>query len=78
LRSSTVLAQTLFERAGRMRIEGSEARARIMRLNERLAVLEAALERCRTLAARATSDTAVSYCEQIEQVAGEALQRQGV
>jgi hypothetical protein len=60
-----------------MRIEASEARARIMRLNERLAVLEAALEQCRTLAARATADTAVSYCEQIEQVAGEALERQG-
>ena len=60
-----------------MRIEGSEARARIMRLNERLPVLEAALEQCRTLAARATSDSAVSYCEQIEQVAGEALERQG-
>ncbi|HEX6840950.1 MAG TPA: hypothetical protein VF113_05470 [Stellaceae bacterium] len=49
-----------------------------MRLNERLAVLEAALEQCRTLAARATSDNAVSYCEQIEQVAGDALERQGV
>jgi hypothetical protein len=61
-----------------MRIEGSEARARIMRLNERLAVLEAALEQCRTLAARATPDKALSYCEQIEQVAGEALERQGV
>jgi hypothetical protein len=67
-----------FERVGQMRIEGSEARARIMRLNERLAMLEAALEQCRTLAARATSDTAVSYCEQIEQVAGDAVERQGV
>jgi len=61
-----------------MRIEGSEARARIMRLNERLAVLEAALEQCRTLAARATTDNAVSYCEQIEQVAVEALEHQAV
>jgi len=61
-----------------MRIEGSEARARIMRLNERLALLEAALEQCRTLAARATSDTAVSYCDQIERIAGDALDRQAV
>ena len=61
-----------------MRIEGSEARARIMRLNERLAMLEAALEQCRALAARAAPDTAVSYCEQIEQVAGDALDRQQV
>jgi hypothetical protein len=61
-----------------MRIEGSEARARIMRLNERLAVLEAALEQCRTLADRAAPDTALSYCEQSAQVAGEALERQGV
>jgi hypothetical protein len=60
-----------------MRIEASEARARIMRLNERLAVLEAALAQCRTLAARARIDTALSYCEQIEQVVGEALERQG-
>jgi hypothetical protein len=61
-----------------MRIEGSEARARIMRLNERLAVLEAALEQCRTLATKARPDNALSYCEQIEQVAVEALERQGV
>jgi hypothetical protein len=61
-----------------MRIEGSEARARIMRLNERIAVLEAALEQCRTLADKATPDKALSYCEQIEQVAGDALERQAV
>jgi hypothetical protein len=67
----------ILSRGGQMRIEGSEARARIMRLNERLAVLGAALEQCRTLAARATTDTAISYCEQIEQVAAEALERQG-
>jgi len=59
-----------------MRIEGSEARARIMRLNERITVLEAALEQCRTLAQNATADTALSYCEQIEQVTGDALERQ--
>jgi len=53
-------------------------RARIMRLNERIAVLEAALEQCRTLAGKATPDNALSYCEQIEQVAGDALERQVV
>lgn len=53
-------------------------RARIMRLNERIAVLEAALEQCRTLADKATQDNALSYCGQIEQVAGDALQRQAV
>ncbi len=59
-----------------MRIEASEARARIMRLNERIAVLEAALEQCRTLADKATPDNALSYCEQIEQVAADALEHQ--
>jgi hypothetical protein len=61
-----------------MRIEGSEVRARIMRLNERIAMLEAALEQCRTLAGNAALDNARSYCEQIEQVAGDALERQAV
>jgi hypothetical protein len=59
-----------------MRIEASEARARIMRLNERIAVLEAALEQCRTLADRATPDNALSYCERIDQVAADALEHQ--
>lgn len=59
-----------------MRIEASEARARIMRLNERIAVLEAALEQCRTLADKATPDNAISYCEQIEQVAADTLEHQ--
>jgi hypothetical protein len=66
------------QRVNQMRIEGSEARARIMRLNERIAMLEAALEQCRTLADKATPDKALSYCEQIEQVAGAALERQTV
>jgi hypothetical protein len=61
-----------------MRIEGSEVRARIMRLNERIAMLEAALEQCRTLAGNAAPDNARSYCEQIEQVACDALERQAV
>ncbi len=56
-----------------MRIEASAARARIVRLVERIAILEAALERCRTLARRATPDAAPRYCEEIEQVATAAL-----
>ena len=68
----------LSQRVSQMRIEGSQVRARIMRLNERIAVLEAALEQCRTLADKATPDSALSYCEQIDQVAGDALERQAV
>lgn len=60
-----------------MRIEASEARARIVRLVERIAILEAALEQCRTLAHQARADTAPRYCEQIEQVAAAALERVG-
>jgi hypothetical protein len=70
---------TIFlQRVDQMRIEGSEARARIMRLNERIVVLEAALEQCRTLADKATPDNALSYCDQIAKVAGDALERQAV
>jgi hypothetical protein len=61
-----------------MRIEASEARARIMRLNERIAVLEAALAQCRTLAGRAAPENALSYCAQIDQIAQDALERQAV
>ncbi len=56
-----------------MRIEASKARARIVRLVERIAILEAALEQCRTLAHRATPDAAPRYCERIEEVASAAL-----
>jgi hypothetical protein len=56
-----------------MRIEASQARARIVRLVERIAVLEAALEQCRALADRAAPHTAEQYCSQIEQVATAAL-----
>ena len=41
-------------------------------------MIHAALEQCRTLADKATPDKALSYCEQIEQVAGDALERQAV
>ncbi len=68
----------LSQRVSQMRIEGSQVRARIMRLNERIAMLEAALEQCRTLADKATPDNALSYCGQIDQVAGDALERQAV
>jgi hypothetical protein len=58
-----------------MRIEASQARARIVRLVERIAALEAALEQCRTLASRASAQTAHHYCEQIEEIASTALDR---
>jgi hypothetical protein len=58
-----------------MRIEASQARARIGRLVERIAGLEAALEQCRTLATKARAETALDYCEQIERVAETALER---
>lgn len=58
-----------------MRIEASQARARIVRLVERIAGLEAALEQCRTLADRASDETALDYCRQIEEVASAALDR---
>ena len=61
-----------------MRIEASEARTRIVRLVERIAGLEAALEQCRALAGRAGPDTALDYCEQIERVAETALERSTV
>ncbi len=60
-----------------MRIEASAARARIVRLVERITILEAALEQCRALAHQAMPDTAPHYCEQIEQVATAALERIG-
>jgi len=59
-----------------IRIEAAEARARIARLVERIAVLEAALEQCRALAAGAAADRAPEYCEQIKDVAEGALDRQ--
>jgi hypothetical protein len=57
-----------------MRIEASQARARIMRLVERIALLEAALEQCRALASRASGDSAAEYCRQIEVIASAALE----
>jgi hypothetical protein len=57
-----------------MRIEASQARARIMRLVERIALLEAALEQCRALAGRASGDNAAEYCRQIEAIANVALE----
>lgn len=59
-----------------MRIEASQARARIVRLVERIATLEAALEQCRTLASKAQAGTAHDYCEQIEHVASTVLDRE--
>lgn len=59
-----------------MRIEASEARNRIVRLVERITVLEAALEQCRALADKASPDTAQTYCRQIGEVASTALARQ--
>lgn len=59
-----------------MRIEASQARARIVRLVERITVLEAALEQCRALADKASPETAETYCRQIEGVARSALARQ--
>lgn len=58
-----------------MRIEAAQARARIVRLVERIGVLEAALEQCRALADKAAPDTAQDYCQQIERVAADALDR---
>jgi hypothetical protein len=54
-------------------IESVRARACVVRLVERIAVLEASLERCRVLADRAAPHTADQYCRQIEQVASAAL-----
>ena len=56
-----------------MHIEASQARTRIVRLVERIAVLEAALEQCRALAAKAAPHTAQNYCEEIARVASAAL-----
>jgi hypothetical protein len=56
-----------------MRIEAEQARTRIVRLVERIAVLEATLEQCRALAEKAAPTTAEHYCRQIEQVASVAL-----
>jgi len=49
-----------------------------MRLVERIAVLEAALDRCRTLADKAGSESAEDYCRQIGQIAAAALDRAAV
>ncbi len=59
-----------------MRLESREVAARIGRLVERIGMLEAALEQCRTLAERAAPETAPDYCEKIAEVARTALQRE--
>ena len=61
-----------------MRIEASQARTRIMRLVERIALLEAALEQCRALADKAAEDTAAEYCRQIREIAETALEGEPV
>ncbi|MGH6981731.1 MAG: hypothetical protein ACREFC_11035 [Stellaceae bacterium] len=58
-----------------MHVKGPQARDRIGSMLERIAVLEAALERCRTLADKAQPGTAYQYCTQIEDVAQSVLDR---